>query len=212
MEYRAVGNRCAVLLDSLARFIPPGEIMTILNRHGFEIVEIDIVSLARQCIGKSKYRRQTPAWHAPAVVDCSSFIKWLYGNLGIWLPRRSIQQREYGEPIGIHELKPGDALFTSSRFNYFDDDPAYGVGHVGIVSGDGTVIHASYRKSGVNEDPIDHFLPEKVFRGARRFLPKNETIITLQIPPHKEVEFADDIKWIVLESLPVKKKEETSRR
>ena len=202
MEYRAVGNRCAVILDSLHLLISREETLAILNHKGFELVEVNIVALARQRIGTSQYRRGARRSEAPAVVDCSSFIKWLYAERGIWLPRRSIQQRELGETVNLDELIAGDVVFVSGRINYYHDDPANGVGHVGIVTGDETVIHAANREAGVVESPLAKFVEKTKFRGARRYIPKDIEVLTFETPVDRAVEIADDIRWIVLQSLP----------
>ncbi len=202
MEYRAVGNRCAVILDSLHLPISHEETLIILNHKGFVLVEVDIIALARQCIGISQYRRGARPSEAPLVVDCSSFIKWLYAQRGIWLPRRSIQQRELGEVVNLDELVAGDAVFISGRIDYYHDDPANGVGHVGIATGYGTVVHAADRKVNVVESPLDKFVGEAKFRGARRYIPQNVEVLTFETPLNREVEVADDIKWIILQQLP----------
>ena len=77
MDYRAVGNLCAVSLESLELPISHEETLAMLNSKGFTVVEVDIIALARQCIETSLYRRGAGLFEAPAVVDCSSFIKWL---------------------------------------------------------------------------------------------------------------------------------------
>ena len=202
MEYRAVGSRCAVILDSLHLPISREEALAILNHKGFVLVEVDIIALARQCIGISQYRRGARPSEAPLVVDCSSFIKWLYAQRGIWLPRRSIQQRELGEVVNLDELVAGDAVFISGRIDYYHDDPANGVGHVGIATGYGTVVHAADRKVNVVESPLDKFVGEAKFRGARRYIPQNVEVLTFETPLNREVEVADDIKWIILQQLP----------
>jgi len=202
MEYRAVGSRCAVILDSLHLPISREEALAILNHKGFVLVEVDIIALARQCIGTSQYRRGARPSEAPTVVDCSSFIKWLYAQRGIWLPRRSIQQRELGEVVNLDELVTGDVVFISGRIDYYHDDPANGVGHVGIATGYGTVVHAADRKVNVVESPLDKFVGEAKFRGARRYIPQNVEVLTFETPLNREVEVADDIKWIILQQLP----------
>ena len=202
MEYRAVGSRCAVILDSLHLPISREEALAILNHKGFVLVEVDIIALARQCIGTSQYRRGARPSEAPTVVDCSSFIKWLYAQRGIWLPRRSIQQRELGEVVNLDELVAGDVVFISGRIDYYHDDPANGVGHVGIATGYGTVVHAADRKVNVVESPLDKFVGEAKFRGARRYIPQNVEVLTFETPLNREVEVADDIKWIILQQLP----------
>jgi len=202
MEYRAVGNRCAVILDSLHLPTSREDTLTILNRKGFVLVEVNIVALARQCISTSQYRRGARLFEAPVILDCSSFIKWLYAQRGIWLPRRSIQQRELGEAVNLDELVAGDVVFVSGWIDYYHDAPANGVGHVGIATGDGTVIHAADRKANVVETSLDKFVGKTKFRGARRYIPKGVEVFTLKTPVDREVEIADDIRWIVLQSLP----------
>jgi len=203
MDYRAVANRCAVSLSSLHLPISREEALIILSQKGFSLVEVDIVTLARQCIGISKYRRGARLVEAPAIVDCSSFIKWLYAQRGIWLPRRSIQQYEFGETIGINDIIAGDVVFVSGWINYYRDDPACGVGHVGIASGDGTIVHATScnRMPGVMETSLDKFIGKTKFRGVRRYIPKDEEVFTFETPSHREIEAADDVKWVVLQSL-----------
>jgi len=207
MEYRAVKNRCAVNLDSLKLPIPSAEALMILVQRGFRVVGVNIVALARQCVMTSKYRRGAMLSEAPAIVDCSSLMKWLYAERGIWLPRRTIQQRELGEVIGLNDLTAGDLVFVSGRINYYHDDPRDGVGHVGIATGDGAVIHAANKKLGVVESLLDNFVGKTKFRGARRYIPKDADVITLLTPDDREVEIADDIKWIILQSLSTKSDE-----
>lgn len=204
MEYRAVGNRCAVILDSLHLPISREESLTTLNNKGFVLVEVDIIALARQCIGTSRYRRDARFFEAPAVVNCSSFVKWLYAQRGIWLPRRAIQQRELGEAVNLDNLVAGDVVFVSGRIDCYHDDPANGSGHVGIATGNGTVIHAANRKAHVVESNLNKFVSKAGFRGARRYIPRDIEALTLETPRDREVEVADDVRWIILQSLPRK--------
>lgn len=176
--------------------------LAILARKGFTVVEVDMIELARQCVGTSRYRRGARLVDAPAVVDCSSFTKWLYGRRGIWLPRFAVQQNELGEDvIPLEALAAGDLVFVSSRFGFFRSDPADSVGHVGIYTGDGTVIHAT-SKQNVVETEFGMFIGKTAFRGARRYIPRDAEGITLEIPVGRDVETADDIRWIILQSLP----------
>ena len=202
MDYRAVGNRCAVNLDSLRLPIPRQRALAILFEKGFREVEVDVIALARWCMATSQWRRGANPAEAPAVVDCSSFIKWLYGQRGIWLPRRAIQQRRLGEPVRLDELTAGDIVFVSGWIDWYDLDPLDGVGHVGIATGRGTVIHAANSQDGVTETPVDQFVGRTRFRGARRLVPTDQGVITLKAPSNREVETADDFRWIVLQSLP----------
>ncbi len=207
MEYRAVGNRCAVSLDSLHLPTSREETLTMLTDKGFELVEVDIVALARQCITTSLYRRGARLFEAPAIVDCSSFIKWLYAQRGIWLPRRPIQQRKLGNVVELNEVIAGDLIFTSGLTNFYNIFPTDGVGHVSIVTGDKTVICATKSKLGfgVIEITQDTLLNQREYRGVRRYIPKGVEVLTFETPLNREVEVADDIRWIILQSLPKKK-------
>jgi hypothetical protein len=202
MEYRSVSHRCAVHLPSLNLPISTEDSLVILESKGFKVLEIDIVALARSCIKTSIYRRGAKPSEAPQVVDCSSFIKWIYGQRGIWIPRRSIQQRELGISVPINEIGAGDVVFVSGWIDYYRTNPKDGVGHVGIATGEGTIIHAANRKANVVESSFESFVGKTKFRGVRRYVPKDQIVLTLETPPDREVEIADDLRWIVLQSLP----------
>ncbi|TSC76248.1 MAG: NLP/P60 protein [Parcubacteria group bacterium Gr01-1014_31] len=200
--YYAVGNRCAVDIASLQLPVALVTALAILDRKGFAVVDVDLIGLARQCVGSSQYRRGAKLTEAPAVVDCSGFVKWLYGQRGLWLPRRSIQQRSLGESVALDAISGGDLVFVSGCIDYYLDDPNDGVGHVGIATNHRTVIHAANAALGVVESPLDRFIGKQGFRGARCYLPNDREVLTLLTPPERNVEIADDIKWIVLQSLP----------
>lgn len=201
MEYRAVGNRCAVTLNSLDVPISREAVRSLLAEKGFAAISVDLVTLARQCIATSRYRRGARLAEAPAIVDCSSFVKWLYAERGIWLPRRSIQQRDLGEAIELEDLITGDVVFVSGCIDYYHYDPRSGVGHVGIATGEGTVIHAANSKANVVESTVLEFVGDDKFRGARRYIPKGVEVVTFKTPPDREIETSDDIRWVILQSL-----------
>ncbi len=203
MEYRATGTRCAVDLTELNLPITDLEAMIILERKGFRTVEVDLSVTAQSCVGVSVYRRGAKSTEAPGIVDCSSLVRWIYRQRGIWLPRRSIQQREYGTPVPPDQVSAGDLVFTSGYMNYWINDPTDGVGHVGIVTNTGSVIHAANKRTGVIESSFDDFIEQgSAFRGARRLIPQGRTVQTLQVPPTREVDTSDDLRWIILQSLP----------
>lgn len=202
MKYRAVGNRCAVNLASLNLPISDDEALKVLEGEGFRRLEVDVVELARRRLGRSEYRRSARPSESPGIVDCSSLMKWLYSQKGIWLPRRTIQQRELGESLMVEEVIAGDLVFTSGCIDYYYDDPADGVGHVGIVTYGRTVIHAANSRAGVIEEELETFLKTRHFRGARRYISKGAKVLTFETPEEREVEIADDLRWIILQSMP----------
>ncbi len=199
VEYRAVGNRLAVDFASLKLSVTAEQILELLLAQGFGVIEVDIVKLARQCIG-AQYRRGARLREAPGVFDCSSLIKWLYSQRGIWLPRRSIQQRGAGWAVSRDKLVAGDVIFTSGFIDYYFNDPADGVGHVGIATENRTVIHAANKRCGVVETDLAKFAPQEKFRGVRRYIPRGRKVPTLTLPPGREVEISNDLKWIFLQN------------
>ena len=72
----------------------------------------------------------------PLGIDCSGFVQLLYSLDGVQLPRDASQQVLCGEPLDfVHEARLGDLAF------FHDQDGK--VVHVGMVLGDGFIIHAS---------------------------------------------------------------------
>ncbi|HVU75617.1 MAG TPA: NlpC/P60 family protein [Candidatus Paceibacterota bacterium] len=196
MDYRAVKDRCAVDL----RDMPSKEVehaLRVLEKKGFEVVEIDIVALARSMMTRSTYRLGALFAEAPEYVDCSSFTKWLYGARGIYLPRRALQQRDIGYPVAIEEMVAGDLIFSKGCQGYYRRDPTDDVGHVGIVTGNDTVIHAC-SKSGLIEGGLEAFTAPERFRGVRRYIPLAAPVVTLRCPPGTDVESSDDICLLLL--------------
>ncbi|HEX3095965.1 MAG TPA: NlpC/P60 family protein [Patescibacteria group bacterium] len=198
MIYHAVGNLCAVNFSDLKLPISEKMALEILAELGFKTHIVDIVSLARECIKSSIYRRGVSASEAPEVVDCSSFMKWLYGRKGVWLPRHSIDQRSYLEvDVEEEDIIAGDLIFTTGFRNYFWADEDDAVGHVGIATGEGTAIHAANSKVGVIEAPIDRFLKKP--RGVRRISENPNSIITIESPISRPVEWSQQFRWVILQ-------------
>ncbi len=75
--------------------------------------------------------------------DCSGFTSTVYGNLGVYLPDDPAAQYAYGAPS---EANAGDLVFF--------DEAGYGISHVGIATGYGTVVHASTYYGEVVESSI----------------------------------------------------------
>lgn len=199
MNYRTVGNRLAVNFEELHLPVSTDTAIALLDAVGFSVIEVDIVAEARKLVGNAEYRRGARLREAPAVFDCSGLMKWLYGLVGVWLPRRSIQQREIGRVISYDKRQPGDIIFCSGHIDYYIDDPQDGVGHVGIITGEDSVVHAANRKLGVVESPLSSFTDEGKLRGIRRYI--TETTKILVVPTDREIEISDDIRWVVLQNI-----------
>ena len=74
----------------------------------------------------------------PSGFDCSGLVQYVYGQLGVSLPRTSEQQAEVGTPVAsLADAQPGDLVFFAGS-----DGTASAPGHVGIYVGDGQMIDA----------------------------------------------------------------------
>ncbi len=206
-EYRAVGSRCAVDLNALARLVPRERACSILEQWGFRIVRLDVVDIAAwHARRKTSYRVGCRMMEAPEAFDCSSFVKWCYGILGIWLPRRAMQQKRVVKAIPVIDLAAGDLLFTSgnSSYNYYHQDPSTRVSHVGIGTDRDTVLHASVKQKSVIESPLDEFLGTGELRGAGRVIPCGSDLVTLITPAtsfRDPIETSDDVWWLIVSSV-----------
>ena len=117
---------CAVLSAALVTFSP--------SEASAQVSGEAAVAEARSYIG-------TP--YGAGGLDCSGFTSAVYANLGVSLPDNPATQYGYGAPSGA---AAGDLVFF--------DEAGYGISHVGIATGDGTVIHASTYYGTITETPI----------------------------------------------------------
>ena len=81
-------------------------------------------------------------------IDCSGFVKKLYGDIGIDLPRTAAEQAKVGAPIRrLEDLRAGDRL-------YFWEKKRATIGHTGLYLGNGYFVHSSRGHNGVNTDKL----------------------------------------------------------
>lgn len=78
------------------------------------------------------------AEEGPNNFDCSGFTYYLYGSMGIEIPRVAREQAKNGNKIKMNELVYGDLIF-------FDTDARRkgNITHVGMYMGNGWFTHAS---------------------------------------------------------------------
>lgn len=95
-------------------------------------------------------------------IDCSGFVKQLYGQIGMNLPRTAAEQVNVGMKITrIEQLLPGDRL-------YFWDAKRGMVGHTGIYLGNGLFEHSSRTHRGVDTDDLHNPKWMRILVAARR--------------------------------------------
>ena len=97
---------------------------------------------------------------SPGGFDCSGFTWYVYGRLGIAIPRTADVQFAAGRAVAGYPA-PGDLVF----FQTYD----YGASHVGIYLGGGRFVNAISGDVHVASFASPYFRSRYI--GARRFLP-----------------------------------------
>ena len=83
----------------------------------------------------------------PDSFDCSGLAMMAYRAAGITIPRTSQQQWAAGPQVPASQVQPGDLVFFAGS-----DGTVTAPGHVGIVTGHGTMIDAPYTGQVVREE------------------------------------------------------------
>jgi cell wall-associated NlpC family hydrolase len=92
----------------------------------------------------------------PSGFDCSGLVSYVYNQLGIALPHFAAAQWNYGVPVTVAQLQPGDLVF----FDALD--------HVGVYLGNGLFVDAPHTGSFVRIDSLQEKWYAKKYVGARR--------------------------------------------
>jgi hypothetical protein len=106
------------------------------------------------------------AEEGPNNFDCSGFTYYMYGSMGINIPRVAREQAKVGKKISMKELQYGDLIFFATSHN------RHKITHVGMYLGDGWFTHASTVKNEVvysNLFTSPYY--KKRLRVCRRYLP-----------------------------------------
>jgi cell wall-associated NlpC family hydrolase len=91
----------------------------------------------------------------PGGFDCSGFVMYVYGKLGVDLPHSSRMMSEMGSAVSDSNLQPGDLVFFGSP-----------VHHVGIYVGGGKMINSPYTGASVRIESVWR----GSYAGARRII------------------------------------------
>jgi cell wall-associated NlpC family hydrolase len=94
---------------------------------------------------------------SPSGFDCSGFVMYVYGQMGVSLPHYTGAQWNVGVGVSRSDLQPGDLVF-------FD-----GLGHVGIYIGGGQFIHAPHTGDVVKVSAMTGWYAS-TYVGARRII------------------------------------------
>ncbi len=119
---------------------------------GVSSVRSSMVSYAMQFLGNRYVYGGTSLTNG---TDCSGFTMRIYEHFGYSIPRTSSAQSSYFRGISSSEAKPGDLFFYGSGGR---------VSHVAMYIGNGQVIHASNKRTGIKISNAFYRSPIKVGR------------------------------------------------
>lgn len=89
--------------------------------------------------------------------DCSGFVQYVMRNAaGRSLPRTSREQAKAGRAIKSSEMKPGDLIFYANSKGT--------VNHVAMYIGNGQIVHAASRRSGIKISTWNYRSPKTIRR------------------------------------------------
>jgi peptidoglycan DL-endopeptidase CwlO len=94
---------------------------------------------------------------SPAGFDCSGFVMYVYGRVGVALPHNGATLWGKGRAVVRRDLEPGDVVF----FN--------GLSHVGIFIGRGRFVHSPHAGEVVKISRLSEAWYRTTYVGARRY-------------------------------------------
>lgn len=86
--------------------------------------------------------------------DCSGFTQSVLRNFGISIPRVSRDQARTGKSINSSQMRPGDLIFYANSSGT--------INHVAMYIGNGQVVHAASRKSGIKISSWNYRTPARI--------------------------------------------------
>ncbi len=96
----------------------------------------------------------------PSGFDCSGFVRYVYEQHGVEVPRQVRDQFRVGKDVGREDLEPGDLVFFSTI--------APGASHVGIVIGGDQFVHAPSERGVVRVESLSAQYWASRYIGAKR--------------------------------------------
>jgi len=86
--------------------------------------------------------------------DCSGFTMSVYAHFGIGLPHYSGSQAGMGKAVKSSEMRPGDLIYYA--------DSKGTINHVSMYIGNGQIVHAASRRSGIKISTWNYRTPVKI--------------------------------------------------
>lgn len=123
--------------------------------EGVSDVRVSLVNYAMQFIGNPY------VWGGTSLTkgcDCSGYVQSIFKKYGYSLPRTSREQARVGTKISLANARPGDLVFYGKGKT---------INHVGIYIGNGQIVNASNKRTGIKVSNATYRTPYAV----RRILP-----------------------------------------
>lgn len=124
------------------------------------------VSSKRQAVINTayKYRGRPYVFGAtgPRTFDCSGYVRYVFRQHGVYLPRTAAAQSRIGTTVSKSNLVAGDIVFFKNTYKA-------GISHVGISVGNNRIIHAFPRK-GVTVDSLSNSYLKAKYAFSKRVL------------------------------------------
>ena len=123
--------------------------------EGVSDVRVSLVNYAMQFIGNPY------VWGGTSLTkgaDCSGYVQSIFRKYGYSLPRTSREQARVGSKISLADARPGDLVFYGKGKT---------INHVGIYIGNGQIVNASNKRTGIKVSNATYRTPYAV----RRILP-----------------------------------------
>ncbi len=86
--------------------------------------------------------------------DCSGFTMKVMENFGVSLPHYSGSQAQMGTKVSSDEMRPGDLIFYGNKSGT--------INHVSMYIGNGQIVHAASRKSGIKISSWNYRSPKTI--------------------------------------------------
>ena len=116
-----------------------------------------LVNLAKSKLGCKYVYGAT----GPNTFDCSGLTQWCHKQLGITIPRTSLDQSKSGKAVNKSDLQLGDLIFWKTT--------SAEVGHVGMYVGNNQFIHAPNKSKPVKYDSLDNSYYKSRYVRSRRY-------------------------------------------
>ena len=156
--------------------------MDLMNERELKVSKL--IAIAKNLEGRP-YKYGAKMSDAPRFFDCSLFTQYVFGKIGIKLPRTAIEQAMIEKKVSLKSLKEGDLVFMKGELGRYNKYFPQGIGHVGIYLGGSKIIHAERKR--ITGKYEDIYRPEKIREAGKvviddlwKFLTKKKPLVVIK--------------------------------